>query len=468
MRLIHSFINNVAVYVFLAAYEQRSTPALLNFVWNRVIEKQWATTSLDVAFAAIEYADAATLKFWKDQGWLDHAAYTKWLSQLQPETRKEQAMRIAVFITPEEIEAIHKGLRVLASVCDGAVQLDGAGFNGQDTQFGHELAARGTLTPLQAAHAKLMLRKYHGQLGDDLYGAIWPEDLAEEKRKAELKAQAKEQKAAEKQQRTDEKESAKQIKRTAGRGKVSDELAALLARLGTCDLSEYDEIEAQVRALRMTGGRVQVETPAPVTENQPQATQAQETATAQVDSHPAGTLTVENCTPENFAALTQCSELQINELMKHGGLSPELESSVRAAKAAGVDYPVTAQNSYVAEVAYKAPGESVVIKSAIPTAALMKMKASTMNDDLRAVAKRRGLAVCTGCDHYCVSGQHNCKGKDDAQPAATFTTYETASPVADIAAADKLRTDEQQPDTFDAQVKSEASNIIADMWQVMK
>jgi SWI/SNF-related matrix-associated actin-dependent regulator 1 of chromatin subfamily A len=64
----------------------------------------------------------------------------------------------------EEVEHIHRQLRYLSSLCDGAQVEDGAGFNKLDTNFGHELARQTHLTQRQARAAKKMLAKYRRQL----------------------------------------------------------------------------------------------------------------------------------------------------------------------------------------------------------------------------------------------------------------------------------------------------------------
>lgn len=69
-------------------------------------------------------------------------------------------------LTPEEIERIHTAVRQLASVCDGAVALDGAGFNALDASFGRSLAQCATLTEKQALAARRMLKKYVRQIGE--------------------------------------------------------------------------------------------------------------------------------------------------------------------------------------------------------------------------------------------------------------------------------------------------------------
>jgi Helicase conserved C-terminal domain len=67
-------------------------------------------------------------------------------------------------ISAEEVSRIHGDLYALASVCDGAKELDGAGFNGLDSNFGRALAALPRLSLRQADAARKMLRKYEKQL----------------------------------------------------------------------------------------------------------------------------------------------------------------------------------------------------------------------------------------------------------------------------------------------------------------
>lgn len=66
--------------------------------------------------------------------------------------------------TPEEKALIHRGLKFLASVCDGAKDQDGAGFNGLDSAFGKSLAAASSLSDKQAHHGKKLVIKYQKQL----------------------------------------------------------------------------------------------------------------------------------------------------------------------------------------------------------------------------------------------------------------------------------------------------------------
>ena len=77
--------------------------------------------------------------------------------------------------TPQEVtgerfdpHAILQGLRFIDNQCDGARSQDGRGFNKFDFKFGHDLASRDQLTLNQALAGKKLLRKYRGQLPDEL------------------------------------------------------------------------------------------------------------------------------------------------------------------------------------------------------------------------------------------------------------------------------------------------------------
>lgn len=63
-----------------------------------------------------------------------------------------------------DVEQLQKAVKYLAGVCDGAVEKDGQGFNGRDTEFGHSLANQEKWTVGQANAAKNMLRTYNNQL----------------------------------------------------------------------------------------------------------------------------------------------------------------------------------------------------------------------------------------------------------------------------------------------------------------
>lgn len=86
-------------------------------------------------------------------------------------TPRKQIEKVAETLTAEQIEAIHDGLRTLASYCDGARALDGWGFSKVDAHIGKSLADCPRLTPKQAALGQRLVRKYRRQLGQEVLGA---------------------------------------------------------------------------------------------------------------------------------------------------------------------------------------------------------------------------------------------------------------------------------------------------------
>lgn len=81
---------------------------------------------------------------------------------------REQVVREAVDLTPEQVEAIHRALRIVAGMCDGARRLDGCGFSRFDTGIGHDLASRSALTARQAVLGLRLVQKYRRQLPEEL------------------------------------------------------------------------------------------------------------------------------------------------------------------------------------------------------------------------------------------------------------------------------------------------------------
>ena len=82
---------------------------------------------------------------------------------------------MAAALTDAEVSNIHDILRHLAERCDGAQALDGAGFNGSDTDFGKALAHADTLTKPQALAGKRLAKKYHRQIPADLFTLVYGE-----------------------------------------------------------------------------------------------------------------------------------------------------------------------------------------------------------------------------------------------------------------------------------------------------
>jgi hypothetical protein len=74
--------------------------------------------------------------------------------------------------TPEQEQAVLRGLRQIAANCDGAFQLDGAGFNKRDTMFGKSLASKSRLTQKMYDCGFKMVRLYHRQVPQDVLDTL--------------------------------------------------------------------------------------------------------------------------------------------------------------------------------------------------------------------------------------------------------------------------------------------------------
>lgn len=81
-------------------------------------------------------------------------------------TRRAELDDIAKKLDAAKIAEIHQALRALAGMCDGAHQRDGSGFSKIDVSLGHDLAARASLSPRQAALGWKLARKYRRQVGE--------------------------------------------------------------------------------------------------------------------------------------------------------------------------------------------------------------------------------------------------------------------------------------------------------------
>jgi SWI/SNF-related matrix-associated actin-dependent regulator 1 of chromatin subfamily A len=100
-----------------------------------------------------------------------HEGLDKVHTPKQLEVNEEPSKRDLPAIPPEQIQAIHLGLRTLAGMCDGARLEDGMGFNKLDTNFGKQLAASKSLTLGQAHWGRKLVGKYQRQLPADLLEA---------------------------------------------------------------------------------------------------------------------------------------------------------------------------------------------------------------------------------------------------------------------------------------------------------
>lgn len=82
--------------------------------------------------------------------------------------RKQFEQQMGSKLTNEQVVTIHRCMRILAGMCDGAHERDDCGFNRFDSALGKALAGMDTLSRRQAAVALKMLPKYHRQLPQDL------------------------------------------------------------------------------------------------------------------------------------------------------------------------------------------------------------------------------------------------------------------------------------------------------------
>jgi len=74
--------------------------------------------------------------------------------------------------TPEERDAAHLAMQMLAGMCDGARQLDDRGFSKFDARIGHGLATHLTLSDGQVILAKRLATKYQRQLPDSILATL--------------------------------------------------------------------------------------------------------------------------------------------------------------------------------------------------------------------------------------------------------------------------------------------------------
>lgn len=81
-------------------------------------------------------------------------------------------------LTGQEVALIHEAVKVMAGKCDDATTIDQGGFSKYDAACGRTLAEAATITEVQARAAKKMLKKYHWQIPEELYEALYPPVLA--------------------------------------------------------------------------------------------------------------------------------------------------------------------------------------------------------------------------------------------------------------------------------------------------
>jgi hypothetical protein len=104
---------------------------------------------------------------------LDNFASQQAVAPAKEKAATEGATRAKITAEAEKmtlgrIAAIHEALQILAGMCDGARNLDGAGFLKIDAGIGHSLAQCSRLSARQAALGAQLVRKYRRQLPGSL------------------------------------------------------------------------------------------------------------------------------------------------------------------------------------------------------------------------------------------------------------------------------------------------------------
>ncbi len=98
----------------------------------------------------------------------------------EPATKRITRERIvaeASELSSEQIEAIIRGLQIIAGSCDYARERDNAGFNKVDAVIGHSLAEQTCLTAKQAVIGKKLILRYHRQVPSEIIEIIKKERI---------------------------------------------------------------------------------------------------------------------------------------------------------------------------------------------------------------------------------------------------------------------------------------------------
>ena len=136
-------------FVWIGGYRTRYYPISAGFTWSPSPDKVWYTEITERAYLLRKHADSKA-----------KAELGTFTQESMPYPRRE---------------AVLLCLRMLSSMCDGAVALDGAGFSKADTDIGKGLAGKATLTSEQAELGLKLIRQHQHQLPRDvlvLAGAI--------------------------------------------------------------------------------------------------------------------------------------------------------------------------------------------------------------------------------------------------------------------------------------------------------
>jgi hypothetical protein len=388
--------SGASAAVCVCTYDERSVPAGAGFIWNQIVPKAWATTSAKVAARLWMHADETTIQRLLKAGVISMDQRDQRLRELAtaaPASKRDRAEELAVRLAtrPALIDAIHFLLNYLAARCDGAVTEDGKGFNGTDTQFGHELAARPSLSPKQAAYAQIMLWKYMGQIGhlpqfNEVYGA---EAEAERVRLAAVEAEKLQARMAGKVCKAHQ----RQITFLAKGKRVGfcDECKPVAVNCANCQ-QPLAETDHQLLCPACRGAEADA-LPTPAERGEVAALGAADgVAITFTDGH------AEDVALEAFTGVKAVCEFCLEAPPTHM-VQDEMNCWRQACD--------------VCDPRETQPGCPLCGNPIIDTRATCN-HASAMNADQRASEKANGRAVCTGCDQYIISGLHRCMGKPKA------------------------------------------------------
>ena len=87
--------------------------------------------------------------------------------------KKAKLDKEAKGISAEQAEAVHDMLKILASLCDGAMELDDSGFNKFHASIGKRMALLEKLSTAQMLLGRKIVKKYHRQLPADMYSLVY-------------------------------------------------------------------------------------------------------------------------------------------------------------------------------------------------------------------------------------------------------------------------------------------------------
>ena len=130
-------------------------------VVNGTIDAKMAKACVDKA----NLADAALDAITKQEAIQEAPTVPDW----KPLATKRELESTALLVTADHRAAVAVALGQLAGQCDGALKLDGAGFNRMDSAIGKALAMRsGCLTDKQVVMGAKLVRRYQRQLDHGL------------------------------------------------------------------------------------------------------------------------------------------------------------------------------------------------------------------------------------------------------------------------------------------------------------